>query len=250
MKDNIPSGRKTGEEKQEYPEDRERRNFLKMGLAVTGMLAGGTIISLISTIGKTFAFDAYREKYPYKPHYSMVIRQDRCIDCKRCLEACVSTNHVPDYGWRTIILKRELSASIDQKWDFIPILCNQCNNPPCVRTCPTRATYKDKKNGIIMMDYKKCIGCKSCIMACPYNARYYNEKRSAIDKCDFCFESRLSKGLKNVACAEACPADARVFGDLSDPGDRVFKLIHQLQKPVWVLREEVGAKPNIFYMKG
>lgn len=180
----------------------------------------------------------------------MVLRQDRCIDCKKCMVACMTTNKVPDYGWRTIILKRELPSALDQKWEFIPILCNQCNNPPCVRTCPTRATYKDKTNGIIQMNNKKCIGCKSCMMACPYDARYYNEEKKAIDKCDFCFESRLSRGWRNVACSEACPSDVRIFGDLSDPKSRVFQLVHQLQKPVWVLREHVGAKPNIFYMKG
>jgi protein NrfC len=234
----------------QYSFDQERREFLKIGLKITGVVAGGSILSLISNINKAYSLDIFREKYPYKPHYAMVLRQDRCIDCKKCMVACVSTNKVPDYGWRTRILKRELPSSVDQKWEFIPILCNQCNNPPCVRTCPTRATYKDKTNGIIQMNNKKCIGCKSCMMACPYNARYYNEEKKAIDKCDFCFESKLAKGLKNAACAEACPSDVRIFGDLSDPASRVFKLVHQLQKSVWVLREEVGAKPNIFYMKG
>ncbi len=233
-----------------YPLDRERREFLKIGFKITGVLAGGTVLSLISSINKAYSLDIFRDKYPYKPHYAMVLRQDRCIDCKKCVIACVAANKVADYGWRTRILKREAPSSVDQKWEFIPILCNQCNNPPCVRTCPTRATYKDKINGIVQMDNKKCIGCKSCMMACPYDARYYNEEKKAIDKCDFCYASRLSLGIKNVACSEACPADVRVFGDLSDSSSRVFKLVHQLQKPVWVLREDVGAKPNIFYMKG
>ena len=250
MKENQRKAGRKEKERPQYPFDQERRDFLKMGLAITGVLAGGTVLSLLSSVGQSLAAEAYRKKYPYQPHYCMVIRQDRCIDCKRCMEACVKTNHVPDYGWRTTILKREAPDSVDQKSEFIPILCSQCNNPPCVRACPTRATYKDKKNGIVMMNNKKCIGCKSCMMACPYNARYFNEEKGAIDKCDFCFESRLSQGIKNVACAEACPADVRVFGDLSDSTSRVYKLIHQLQKPVWVLREEVGARPNIFYMKG
>jgi protein NrfC len=250
MKENPQNGEKQEKVNPEFQLEIERRDFLKIGLVITGVIAGGTVLSLISNVGKSFAPGAYRKKYPYKPHYSMVIRQDRCIDCKRCMEACVATNRVPGYGWRTTILKREFPESVDQKWDFVPVLCNQCNNPPCVRTCPTKATYKDKTNGIVMMEDKKCIGCKSCMMACPYDARYFNETGSAIDKCDFCFAARLSKGAKNVACSEACPADVRVFGDLSDPGSRVYKLIHQLQKPVWVLREEVGARPNIFYMKG
>ena len=131
----------------EYPLDAERRAFLKIGLKITGVLAGGSILSLVSTINKAYSLDLFREKYPYKPHYAMVLRQDRCIDCEKCMKACIETNHVPDYGWRTRILKRELPAALDQKWEFIPILCNQCNNPPCVRTCPTTATYKDKTNG-------------------------------------------------------------------------------------------------------
>jgi tetrathionate reductase subunit B len=246
MTDNLNKEKRNAQ----YSLDYERREFLKIGLKITGVMAGGSILSLISNINKAYSLDIFRDKYPYKPHYAMVLRQDRCIDCKKCMVACVATNNVPDYGWRTIIFKRKIPASIDQKSEFIPILCNQCNNPPCVRTCPTRATYKDKTNGIVMMNNKKCIGCKSCMMACPYNARYYNEAKKAIDKCDFCLESRLAKGWKIVACSEACPADVRVFGDLSDPASRVFKLVHQLQKPVWVLREEVGAKPNVFYMKG
>jgi len=250
MKDIFDRGENREKEIPEIPSDRERREFLKMGLIVTGVLAGGGILSLVSNVKNAYSLDAFRSEYPYKPHYAMVLRQDRCIDCKRCMDACAATNSVPDYGWRTMILKRKIPRSVDQIMEFIPILCNQCNNPPCVRTCPTRATYKDKIHGIVMMDSKKCIGCKSCIMACPYNARYYNEARKAIDKCDFCFETRLSQGLKNVACAEACPADVRIFGDLSDPASRVFQMVHQLQRPVWVLRPELGAKPNIFYTKG
>jgi tetrathionate reductase subunit B len=239
--------------KQESPDnlpDQQRREFLKIGLIVTGVFAGGTLISLISNAKHLFAPGAHQKEYPYKPHYTMVIRQDRCIGCERCMEACVSTNDVPEYGWRTLVLEREVPKAIGQKREFIPILCNHCNNPPCVRTCPTKATFKDQANGIVMMNDKKCIGCKSCMIACPYNARYFNEEKGAIDKCDFCFSKWLSKGKKTTACADSCPADVRIFGDLSDPGSRVYQMIHQLQKPVWVIREETGAKPNIFYTKG
>lgn len=160
------------------------------------------------------------------------------------------TNDVPEYGYRTMILEKEVLDAIGQKKEFIPVLCNHCNNPPCVRACPTKATYKDKKNGIVMMNYDKCIGCKTCVVACPYNARYYNEEKKAIDKCNFCIDTRLSKGEKLTACAAACPAGVRIFGDLSDMNSEVYKRIHQLARPVWVLRPEIGAKPNIFYMKG
>jgi len=229
----------------------ERREFLKIGLAISGIFAGGTILSVVSNMNKVFASpEEFAKKYPYKPHYGMIIRQDRCIDCERCMEACVMTNDVPGYGYRTMILEKEVLDAIGQKKEFIPVLCNHCNNPPCVRACPTKATYKDKKTGIVMMNYEKCIGCKTCVVACPYNARYFNEEKHAIDKCNFCFDTRLSKGEKLTACAAACPAGVRIFGDLSDANSEVYKLIHQLAKPVWVLRPEVGAKPNVFYMKG
>lgn len=231
----------------------ERRHFLKIGLAVTGVFAGGSILSLVTTRSALGGIEGMglKEDYPYKPHYSMVMRQDRCIDCELCKEACVKTNNVPDYGYRTTILERELAVGQGAKRrEFMPILCNHCNKPPCVRVCPTMATYKDKKTGIVMMEYKKCIGCKTCMAACPYNARYFNEEVRAIDKCDFCFSSRLSKGMTTTACAEACPADVRIFGDLSDPSSRVYKLVHDPERVLWVLRPETGAVPNVFYTKG
>ena len=229
----------------------ERREFLRIGLVITGVFAGGTVLSAVSSINRVFASpEEMAEKYPYKPHYSMVMRQSRCIDCERCVEACNKTNEVPDYGYRTRILQRDVPDAIGMKREFIPVLCNHCNNPPCVRACPTKATTKDKKNGIVMMHYEKCIGCKSCVLACPYDARYFNEEKHAIDKCNFCIDTRLSKGMKLTACAEACPAGVRNFGDLSDANSDVYKLVHQLERPVWVLRPEVGANPNVFYMKG
>src|SRR5208337_1378894 len=229
----------------------ERRAFLKMGLMVTGALAGGSIVSLLSVVDKSFASStAFAKQYPYKPHYSMLIHQERCIDCERCMEACAKTNRVPGYGYRTNVLERQVAGATEQKREFIPVLCNQCNKPPCVLGCPTKATYKDSKTGIVMMQYEKCIGCKTCMVACPYNARYFNEERRAVDKCNFCADTRLSKGYKVTACVEACPANARIFGDLSDPKSEVYHMIHQVEKTVWVLRPEAGAQPNVFYTRG
>jgi protein NrfC len=229
----------------------ERRDFLKMGLLVTGTLAGGTLLQLMSAVEKAFASQKdFAEKYPFKPHYSMLIRVDRCIDCERCAEACAKTNQVPSYGYRTRVMERQVPDAVGQKREFIDVLCNQCNNPPCVTGCPTKATYKDKTHGIVMMKYEKCIGCKTCMTACPYNARYFNDEKKAVDKCNFCYDTRLSKGQTLTACVEACPAGCRVFGDLSDPGSEIYRLVHRLDRPVWVLRPETGAKPNVFYTKG
>jgi protein NrfC len=229
----------------------ERRQFLKLGLAITGIFAGGTLLSAVSVVDEVFASrQDFNEHYPYKPHYSMIIRQDNCIGCERCVEACAETNNVPEYGYRTRILKQVHPESLNRKTEFIPVLCNQCNNPACVRACPTRATYKNQENGIVMVDRGKCIGCKTCMSACPFNGRYYNEETKSVDKCNFCFDTRLSKGESLTACAAACPAKVRIFGDLADPQSEVYRRVHNIEKAVWVLRPETGVKPNVFYTKG
>ncbi len=229
----------------------ERRRFLRFGLAVTGVFVGGSVLSLTSARDAQSSMGPVPAagKFPYTPHYTMVIRQNRCIDCERCMEACVSTNNVPSYGYRTRILEQERTIARGEKERvFMPVLCNHCNRPPCVRVCPTTATYKDKTNGIVMMDYKRCIGCKTCMAACPYNARYFKEENRAVDKCNFCVDTRLAKGEKQTACAAACPAGVRVFGDLTDYDSEAYKLIHRPEQVVWVLRPETGALPNVFYM--
>lgn len=228
---------------------RERRRFLKMGFMVTGMFLGGSVLSLVSVRPSTASSSVPQAgDYPYSPHYTMVIREKRCIDCELCKEACVQTNHVPSYGSRTTILERRrpLSATTHETI-FMPILCNHCNRPPCVRVCPTTATWKDEKTGIVLMNKDRCIGCKTCMTACPYNARYFNEETRAVDKCNFCIDTRLSQGEASPACVEACPADVRVFGNLADEQSRVFQLLHTPDTKVWVLRPETGALPNVFY---
>jgi len=230
----------------------ERRRFLLLGLTITGVLAGGAVLSLVS------AREARSEllgasvvgTYPYQPHYGMIIYKDRCIDCERCLEACTQTNNVPAYGYRNAVLSRRLKGVAASKMirEFLPVLCNQCNRPPCVRVCPTKATYKDKKNGIVMMNESLCIGCKACMTSCPYNARYYNRELKSVDKCDFCYRKRLQHGETNTACAEACPAGVLFFGDLSDQKGEFYKLLHKPEQTILVLRPELGTMPNVFYL--
>ena len=230
----------------------ERRRFLRIGLKITGVLAGGAMLSLVPVkrgraellgAGVVGASD-------YEPHYAMLIYKDRCIDCERCLEACKHINNVPSYGYRITILGRKKTGIAASKMirEFLPVLCNQCNRPPCVRVCPTRATFKNKKNGIVMMKESLCIGCKACMTACPYNARYYNRDTESVDKCDFCFSRRLQNGETTTACVEACPAEALFFGDLSDQKSEIYNLLHKADQEIMVLRPESNSKPNVFYL--
>jgi protein NrfC len=233
---------------------KERRTFLKAGLAITGLFMGGTVLSLTAAReAQAVLGNQPGERIPncpYGPHYSMLFIQNRCIDCERCKVACAEVNDVPEYGYRTTILERYKQTGPDETVRiFMPVLCNHCNRPPCVRVCPTRATFKDKKTGIVLMDTKKCIGCKTCMAACPYNARYFHEEIRAIDKCTFCFDTKLKEsGGKTTACVEACPAHVRIFGDLHDTDSELYQLVYRNDTVVWVLRPESGALPNVFYM--
>jgi len=233
----------------------ERRKFLKMGLTVTGVFLSGTVLSLtsVSHAAKQSSPDMVipeEGQYPYTKHYGMVMRQNHCVGCEKCVEACNKTNHVPDAhdAYRTAIQERRTTEGGIEKQEFRPVLCNQCNRPPCVRVCPTRATYKDPDTGIVVMDYAKCIGCKTCMAACPYNARYFNEEKHAVDKCNFCIDTRLAEGKTETACAAACPARVRIFGDLKDKSSEIYGLLHQPDSKIWVLRPDTGALPNVFYM--
>jgi Fe-S-cluster-containing dehydrogenase component len=232
----------------------ERRRFLGLGLRITGVFLGGGLLSLVpaeraqSELLETSVIGTF----PYQPHYAMLIYKDRCIDRERCLDACAQTNNVPSYGYRITILNRKKNIAAASKMirEFLPVLCNQCNRPPCVRVCPTKATYKDKTNGIVMINDSLCIGCRACMTACPYNARYYDRNSKSVDKCDFCFLRRLQNGEAKPACVEVCPAEAMFFGDLSDQNGEVYKRLHAPGQTILVLRPESGAMPNVFYING
>ena len=232
----------------------ERRRFLCFGLKITGVFLGGSLLSLVPVekVQSELLGASVIGTFPYQPHYAMLIYKDRCIDCERCLDACAQTNNVPPYGYRITILnrKKNIAAATKMIREFLPVLCNQCNRPPCVRVCPTKATYKDKTNGIVSINESLCIGCKACMTACPYNARYYDRNSESVDKCDFCFRRRLQNGVLKPACVEVCPADAMFFGDLSDQNGDLYKKLHAPQQTILVLRPESGSMPNVFYLSG
>jgi protein NrfC len=233
-------------------ESAARRRFLGLGLKVAGVSLGGSLLCL------TTAEKAHSEAlgvgviatFPYSPHYSMIVRQGICTGCGKCVTACSETNNVPRDGYRNLVFQRRAGAGSEVKnLEFLPVLCNHCNRPPCVRACPTRALSKDKTNGIVMVNSKLCIGCRACMASCPYHALYYKQAEAAVDKCDFCLKARLLRGRISTACAESCPVGALVFGNLADPQSELHGLLHASDQTVWVLRPELGTMPNVFYLR-
>ncbi len=206
----------------------------------------------------------------------------RCIGCRRCVYACVDENNQskdPQIHWITVLRFKKGEKWVDleesekyynppqvpeKEYFYMPVQCQQCENPPCVRACPTQATWKDP-DGIVVIDYNWCIGCRYCMAACPYGARHFNWKepgrkaeeinpnthylgnrpryRGVVEKCTFCIQ-RTRNG-RYPACVEACPVGARKFGDLLDPNSEMRYLIEH--KRVFRLKEQLNTSPKFYY---
>ena len=179
----------------------------------------------------------------------MVVDAGVCLDCKGCMASCKVANQVPDGKWRNWIKTPDLGsgAKNGRKVVFQPGGCMQCDEPTCVSACPTGATYKDKKTGVVVIDRGLCIGCGQCLPACPYGARYRHPQLKVADKCDFC-AGRRAAGLE-PACVSTCPTKARAFGDLNDPGSEVSRLLAANKgKVVQVVNQKTNTKPNMYYL--
>ena len=122
--------------------------------------------------------------------------------------------------------------------------CQHCANPPCVHCCPTGASHVSELGGIVKVTASRCIGCKACLAACPYGARFVNPKGYA-DKCTFCIH-RVEKG-QQPACVETCPTHCMTFGDLDDPESEVSRLI--VANRHFVLKPDAGTRPRIYYLE-
>lgn len=127
----------------------------------------------------------------------------------------------------------------------MPRLCNHCDNPPCVPVCPVQATFQ-RKDGIVVVDNKKCVGCAYCVQACPYEARFINHDTGTADKCTFCTH-RLDAGLL-PACVESCVGGARIIGDMKDPNSEISKMLVEFKDQIKVLKPEQGTIPQVFYI--
>lgn len=203
-----------------------------------------------------------------------VVKCEQNVNCTKCIEACHKFHNVPQFDnpkdeIKWIWKEKFHNAFITQENQFLPkgmnhktvlLLCNHCDNPPCTNVCPTKATWK-RDDGIVMMDWHRCIGCRYCVAACPYGSRSFNWReprpfiqqlnplfptrtRGVVEKCTFCDE-RLARGQLPV-CVEACPSKALVFGDLLDPSSEIRKILSERfsirRKP------ELGTNPEVFYL--
>ena len=175
--------------------------------------------------------------------WGMVIDLRKCIGCHSCSVACKTENEVPPAVFRSWVKLMDKGAYPNARSLSLPVLCNNCENAVCVKVCPVKASYK-RDDGIVMVDPHKCVGCKYCMAACPYQVRHLNPIRRYVQKCSFCYQ-RVDAGLM-PACVETCPTRARIFGDLNDPTSEIVKLL--IENPTSVLKPESGTKPNVFYI--
>jgi molybdopterin-containing oxidoreductase family iron-sulfur binding subunit len=219
-----------------------------------------------------------------KFRYGMVIDTRRCVGCRGCTVACKAENKTPPGVSYTVVTEEAMGNRPDDKPIFMTKPCFHCERPPCVQVCPVSATFKRATDGIVVVDYDRCIGCRYCITACPYGARYFdfgeNYPATAegtplakvpspeygqfrprerdispvgnVRKCTFCVHLQDADGRYDQAggrwpaCAKTCPAKAIHFGDFNDPESEVSQLLRERQ--AIRLKEELGTEPNVYYL--
>lgn len=254
-------------------------------LVLAGVAAGSALSAVVLTSGPLSPFAGLQREQlatgeetsghgaSGEHHWGMVINLDTCIGCEYCLRACSATNDVAsDRPWN-IVVQEETSTGSPF---YFSRPCLHCQVAPCVEVCPVQATYV-RDDGLVVMDYDRCIGCRYCEIACPYDARKFNweeytdvnayiptwgiaevkrRPRGVVEKCTFCIH-RIDQGLENdlvpgvdpeatPACVNICPVNARTFGDLKDPQSNVSKVI--ANNPVILLQEELGTRPSVSYI--
>jgi molybdopterin-containing oxidoreductase family iron-sulfur binding subunit len=237
----------------------------------------------------------YKEKYGKEFHVSdkpaiegtlfgYALDLSRCVGCRRCVYACVKENNQsrdPQIHYIEV-LQMEKEKGVDfahstaqynpekvpeKGFFYVPVQCQQCRNPQCVTVCPVKATWQEP-DGIVVVDYNWCIGCRYCMAACPYGARHFNwgepslpveeinpemhylgnrpRKKGVVEKCTFCIQ-RVREG-KYPACVEICPVGARKFGNLLDPDSEIRYILEN--KRVLVLKQELNFQPKFYYFYG
>jgi len=180
-------------------------------------------------------------------NYAMALEYQNCINCKACEVACKQENSVQLGADKQRIWVGQNESFIfgNPRINFYPSQCNHCIDAPCVSVCPTHASYFTDE-GLVLTDKSKCILCKGCMEACPYDARFVDDKYVAVDKCTFCFDTRISQGETTTACQVACPTKVRLFGDLDDENGELVQLLKK--KKFFVLKQSEGTVPKLFYI--
>jgi Fe-S-cluster-containing dehydrogenase component len=252
-----------------------RRSFLKLAGAAAAIILIKPATDLAQKVNLPQKSSAAVSAGLVAKRWAMAINTKACKQgCQICIDTCHSIHNVPDFGNAKDEIKWLFDlpygdAFPDTENQFLPqavqgssvlALCNHCDNPPCVRVCPTQATFR-REDGIVMMDYHRCIGCRYCMAACPYGARSFNWRdprpfiktinpdyptrtRGVVEKCNFCQE-RLAIG-QIPACVEVCPEKALVFGDLEDPNSEISALLQanfSLQR-----KSNLGTRPQVYYL--
>jgi len=175
--------------------------------------------------------------------FGMVVDTARCVGCMDCVTACKPENVVPEGFNRDWIVYDTVGTMPGLHMEIRSERCNHCGNPPCVYCCPCGASHVHERGGVVLVYAYKCSGCKACIAACPYNARFIHPDGYA-DKCTFCIH-RVDQGL-DPACVAVCPTHCMTFGDFEDPNSDVNRLLRS--RSHHALMVETGTKPQIYYL--
>lgn len=257
-------------------EDSRRQFLKKLGVvSLFGVGAGGAMTGVLQELVpvKAQEIDAHRPP-KQKIRYGMLVKMGKCVEgCNDCMDACHEEHNVPTFDNPKDELKWVWKESYehvfpDSNQQFVPeriaekpvfTVCNHCANPPCVPVCPVKATYK-REDGIVDMDFHRCIGCRFCMAACPYGSRSFNwrnpregiaslnynyptREQGVVEKCNFCVE-RVTRG-QQPRCVETCKEKALVFGNLYDTESEVRQ---ELRKHHTMVRKpQLGTEPSVFY---
>lgn len=243
----------------------DRRVFLKaFGSTCVLLIAPAFSLATEKTRDKPWS---YSNGYvPSEHYYGMGIDINKCIGCGRCANACKIENKVPrePFFFRTWVERYRIFEDGEVVIDspngavdgftprvqeekairnfFVPKVCNHCDNPPCVQVCPVGATFKTL-DGVVLVDKQYCIGCRYCIQACPYGARFLHPVSRTAEKCTFCYH-RVVRG-KIPACVEACPTQARVFGELKKKASPLVRFMRM--NKISVLKPSLNTEPKVYY---